>query len=127
MLGKKAEATEGFRRVRAQLTSQRSLTLSARGDWYLKLFDFGGYRLSEDELTRAMGNSLWNRCEGHFLAGLRRLGEGDRASARVHFEKSVATRVYFYVDYAWSRAFLARMNKDPNWPPWLPVEAQPKP
>jgi sugar/nucleoside kinase (ribokinase family) len=120
-LGRKAEATAGFRRLRDQLQHQRSLSLSVRSDWYQKLLDFGSDRLSEDELLRAAGTSLWNRCEAHFFAGLRQLGEGNRAAARAHFEKSVETRVYAFMDYQWSRTFLALMSRDPNWPPWLPA------
>ena len=125
-LGHKAEATAGFRRVRAQLQSQRSFIMGARGDWYLKLLDLGCDRLSEGELMNAMGASLWNQCEGHFLLGMRQLGEGNRAAARTHFEKSVATRVISFIEYGWARAFLNRMEKDPNWPPWLPA-ANPQP
>jgi tetratricopeptide (TPR) repeat protein len=120
-LGRKAEAATGFRRLRDQLQHQRSLSLSARNEWYQKLLDFGSDRLSEDELLRAAGTSLWNQCEAHFFAGLRQLGEGNRAAAHAHFEKSVATRVYAFMDYKWSRIFLALMSSDPNWPPWLPA------
>ena len=30
-----------------------------------------------------------------------------------------------YFDYDWSEAFLARMEKDPNWPPWIPAKSEP--
>ena len=83
--------------------------------------EFGCGRLSEEELLKAAGDSRWNQCEAHFFLGVTRLGKGDRAAARVHFQKAVATRVFTFVDYGWSRAFLARIDKDPNWPPWIPV------
>lgn len=66
-----------------------------------------------------------NQCEAHFLIGMTKLGEGDCLAAREHFRASVATRVFTYFDYDWSHAFLARMEKDPNWPPWIPVKADP--
>jgi len=29
--------------------------------------------------------------------------------------------VLLFLEYDWSRAFLARMEADPTWPPWIPV------
>lgn len=52
---------------------------------------------------------------------LRQLGEGNRAAALAHFEKSAAPRVFGFIDYQWSRLFLALIDRDPNWPPWLPT------
>ncbi len=65
-LGRKAEAVAGFRRLRDERQHQRSLSLSARNVWYQKLLDFGSDRLSEEDLLRAAGASLWNLCEAHY-------------------------------------------------------------
>jgi hypothetical protein len=48
------------------------------------------------------------------------LADGDRKGARFHFRKAVDTHVVFYLDHHWSKAFLSRLDTDPNWPPWLP-------
>ena len=50
---------------------------------------------------------------------MNRLADGDREAARAHFQKSVATDVFLYVEHDWSRAFLARMEADPAWPSWI--------
>jgi len=58
----------------------------------------------------------------HFLIGLIRLGDGDRDSARRHLKASVEAHDPYTRNYKVSRAFLARMEKDPTWPPWIPVK-----
>ncbi len=49
------------------------------------------------------------------------LSEGDRTGAREHFGESLDTNIFYYFDYSWSHAFLARMDQDPTWPPWIPL------
>jgi tetratricopeptide (TPR) repeat protein len=92
-----------------------------RTRWYQKACEYWAGLRSADELLAGAGGSQWFLCEGHFFIGLRLLAEGDRAGARRHFEASVATRVLQFMEYDWSRAFLARMENDPTWPPWIPI------
>jgi serine/threonine protein kinase len=89
--------------------------------WYQKACEYFAGMRSADELLVGAGGSLWFLCEGHFFIGLRLLAEGDRAGARRHFKESVTTRVLWFMEYDWSRAFLARMENDPTWPPWIPL------
>ena len=56
------------------------------------------------------------------MIGVTRLSGGDRDGAREHFSAAVATRFINTMDYDWSRAFLARMEKDRTWPKWIPVK-----
>jgi lipoprotein NlpI len=70
-------------------------------------------------MLNAAGSSQWRLCEAHFYIGLTLLAEGDRAAARRHFEQAVDTRVFWFLEYEWSRAFLARMKQDAAWPPWI--------
>jgi hypothetical protein len=58
----------------------------------------------------------------HLAIGLRQLVEGDRASARQHFQEGVAVRQPYFIGFPECRALLARMQKDPTWPPWIPVQ-----
>ena len=81
--------------------------------------------MSEAQLLKTAGTSRYSQCEAHFFIGMTKLGEGGRLAARGHFRASVATRVFIYFDYDWSHAFLARMEKDPNWPPWIPSKPEP--
>jgi hypothetical protein len=89
-------------------------------DWYAKYLDYNCRRITEDDLLRAAGRARPKLCEAHFLIGLRHLAEGDRASAREDFRKWSETRVLIYWDCILARAFQARMDKDPTWPPWIP-------
>jgi hypothetical protein len=50
------------------------------------------------------------------------LSDGDRAGAREHFQKSLDTKFYGNNAYPYARAFLARLNRDPEWPKWIPVK-----
>jgi serine/threonine protein kinase len=116
-LGRKEEAAALYRDM-AEAGVHSPLD---RTRWYQKACEhFAGMR-SAEELLAGAGGSQWFLCEGHFFIGLRLLAEGDRAGARRHFEDSVATRVLHYMEYDWSRAFLARLENDRTWPPWIPI------
>ena len=62
-----------------------------------------------------------NQYEAHFFIGMSLLGDGDRAKARAHFREITSTRAVFAGQQIWSRAFLTRLEKDPAWPPWIPL------
>jgi len=89
---------------------------------YLRILDYCGGGLSEEQLLRAEAGSRFNQCEAHFYVALNRLSERDRTGAREHFEKALATGVFRFMEYRWSRLFLKRMDQDPNWPPWIPLQ-----
>jgi len=89
-------------------------------EWYQRPLDYNCDRISEEELLTAAGNSHWRQCEANFFIGIRRLAEGDRAGATEHFRRSVRTGVFIFLEYRWSRRFLARLEEDPAWPPWIP-------
>ncbi|MFO0889030.1 MAG: protein kinase [Isosphaeraceae bacterium] len=55
-----------------------------------------------------------------------RLSEGDRVGALEHLRQAVKTRLVMYGVYDWTQAFVERMERDPTWPPWIPV-AKPAP
>ena len=61
-------------------------------------------------------------CGRHYLIGLVRLSNGDRAGAREHFQKALDTKFYGNNAYPYARTFLARMKRDPEWPKWIPVK-----
>jgi hypothetical protein len=88
--------------------------------WYIKLLDYNCGRMTGDELLQAAGTARMKPCEAHFIIGLRCLAAGDRGGARDHFMTCAATGAFMYWEWKWARAFLARMEKDPAWPPWIP-------
>jgi hypothetical protein len=97
---------------------QRDQILDWQKGWYGHVFDYCSGKIDEGKLLDKV-ESKGARCEAHFFIAMRLLGKGKREEAEKQFEASVATRIFVYHDYLWSRAFLARM-KDPKWPGWIP-------
>jgi hypothetical protein len=115
-LGQREEAVQAVLQI---LQDQKQIPPWWEG-WYYKRLDFDCGLMTADELLQAAGTCRPKLCEAHFAIGLHRLADGDRAGARAHFRKSAYTRLYTWSwDYMWARAFLARMEKDPAWPPWI--------
>jgi len=115
-LGKTEEARQAFLQV-----PQEELPPWDDG-WYVKFLDYNCGRITADVLLQAAGQSRPKVSDARFMIGLWRLSEGDRFAARDHFEKSVATRVFNSWEWPWVRAFLARMEQDRAWPPWIPLK-----
>ncbi len=115
LLGRKAEAVEATQAMRDRVQLMPSWLL----EWYQHLLDYNCGTVTEEELLRAAGKSRWNQCEANFFIGMTRLADGDRTGAADHFRQSANTHVLLFFEYMWSRAFLARMGKDPAWPPWI--------
>jgi len=121
LLGRKQEAEANCRKARERVSSLPPW----RNDWYRQFLDYNCGELSEGGLLKAAGASRISLCEAHFFIGLTKLAEDDRADALAHFRAALATRVFGTFDYDWSGAFLARMEKDPSWPPWIPFKSEP--
>lgn len=118
LAGLKSEAIAGWRE--AQKEKSRLPVLNR--EFFDPLLGFLCGDVSEEELLKAAGASRRNQVMAHFNIGLMHLADGDRAAAHDHFEKSVATRCFYFSDHDISRAFLKRMERDPNWPPWIPMK-----
>jgi hypothetical protein len=58
----------------------------------------------------------------HWHIGIRQLADRDRAGARRHFEACRALHYPYFYGYLESRALLARMDRNPDWPDWIPVK-----
>jgi serine/threonine protein kinase len=115
LLGQPGEATAAYR----PLLENNALSYTNPA-WIQSLLGFNTGQKTASEMLATAGTSRLKRCEGHFFVGMSRLADGDRDGAREHFRRSVDTHVVWYVDHTWSRAFLARLEADPNWPPWIP-------
>src|SRR5262245_14355457 len=92
LLGRKEEAIRASLDLRDHGPRQPNWRLG----WYHRLLDYNCGLLSAEDLLKAAGPSRLNRCEAHFFIGLTVLADGDRAGARDHFQKAVATRVFIY-------------------------------
>jgi tetratricopeptide (TPR) repeat protein len=92
-----------------------------RGQWYRDLLAFHAGLIDERELLPRAGSSRFNLCEAHFYLGLAKLTEGKRAQAKECFRRSMGTGVFFFYEFLWSRAFLARID-DTDWLPWASLK-----
>jgi serine/threonine protein kinase len=119
-LGEKDAACDLIRRFRPRLERypQSLMTLYRNQIEYLKNPDEAA---AEKWLATA---GLFRSLKGymHPFIGLTRLGEGNRAAARRQFEAGHLLRDPYYPACHLNRAFLARMDQDPAWPPWIPVQ-----
>ena len=104
--------------IRARLTGP----FPDRPKWHKKLLDYNCGELTDQQLLQEAGSFRWDQCEAHFFMAMTKLADGNRAGAREHFRQCIATGVFRFYDYRWSRAFLSRMERDPTWPPWIPVK-----
>jgi tetratricopeptide (TPR) repeat protein len=77
---------------------------------------------TEADFLKSMEQYRLTSCTAHYLVGLVRLSNGDRAGAREHFQKALDTKFYANIQYPYARAFLARLKRDPEWPKWIPVK-----
>jgi hypothetical protein len=62
----------------------------------------------------------YSKANVHFTIAMLRLAAVDRSGAYEHFKLAVATNAVGSFDYEFARAYLARMEADPNWPSWIP-------
>ena len=54
-----------------------------------------------------------------YAMGLKCIACGDRNGARQHFEACLQIPALESPGRSWTRAYLARMDRDPNWPDWI--------
>jgi tetratricopeptide (TPR) repeat protein len=76
--------------------------------------------ISAEELAISAGPSRVQACGDYYLAAMLFLSRGEREAARQYFRRSVETGTHWWIGHQWSRAFLARLERDPHWPPWIP-------
>jgi hypothetical protein len=77
---------------------------------------------TKKDLLECGGRSMVLETFAHLAIGLRILAEGDRGQARRHFQQGVALHQFLFFEYSVIRGLLARMEKDPTWPPWIPLK-----
>ena len=121
LLGRKQQAVEACLKLLA-----RPSGFPVRGEWYQHVLDYSCERLSADELLRAAVASRGNQGEAHFFIAMTLLSESDRLGAMEHFHKAMANPMFCTFYQVWSQAFLARLQNDPTWPPWIPPRSPPK-
>jgi tetratricopeptide (TPR) repeat protein len=116
LLRKKEDAVEASK----ALLKREDLFYTLRRKPILRCVSYNAGELSADELLRRAGRSQWDQCLAHYYIAMTKLAEGDRKGAKEHFDKAVKTRAWGWGEYDLSWVFLSRLEKDPNWPPWIP-------
>ncbi len=76
-------------------------------------------RIDADMLLATAGDKPGRLCEFHFLIALRLLADGRREAGLAHLQNVIDTGVIFFGEYRFAQAFLARAERDPQWPRWL--------
>jgi tetratricopeptide (TPR) repeat protein len=88
---------------------------------FRKLLDYWSGKAPAQALVDAAAGAGRDICRAQYFIGITKLGQGDRPAARQAFRASAATS---YAVNSWtghmSRIMLARLEKDPAWPPWIP-------
>jgi hypothetical protein len=87
--------------------------------WFL---DFDAADISEGAFLKNLEASRYARFSAHYVIALSRLATGDRPGARDHFRNALQNRIIGNDNWYLTRIFLERMEKDPTWPPWIPVK-----
>jgi tetratricopeptide (TPR) repeat protein len=122
LLGQKNTAAAKYR----EMEFPKALANVRQGS-YGKLLEYNRGTIGALELLSAVKGSKYHECNAHFFIAMSLLADGDRAAAREHFTECVATGCFDFDASDWSRAFLARMNRDPGWPRWIPPKKQAAP
>jgi tetratricopeptide (TPR) repeat protein/tRNA A-37 threonylcarbamoyl transferase component Bud32 len=118
MLGQKEEAVKACE----ALLDRPELFYTLRREPILQCLRYNAGKMTADELVKLAGSSRWNQCLAHYHIAMTKLSEGDRKAAKEHFEKAVKTRAWGWGEYDLSWVFLSRLEKDPNWPAWIPTK-----
>jgi tRNA A-37 threonylcarbamoyl transferase component Bud32/tetratricopeptide (TPR) repeat protein len=118
LLGKKEEAVKASE----ALLEQKDRFYTLRREPIVRCVRYNAGKLTADELIRSAGRSRWDQCLAHYNVAMTKLAGGDRTGAKEHFNKAVKTRATGWGEYDMSWVFLARLENDPTWPPWIPEE-----
>jgi hypothetical protein len=105
--------------LRTRTSQENSLSLTPEEKW---AWDFSAGEITESELLKHVERSrYWTHCALHEIA-LNRLANGDRVDARDYFRRAFQICIVGNDDWMLTRIFLERLEKDPTWPPWIPVK-----
>lgn len=99
---------------------ESGVRFSADEEPWRKILDYSCGDLGEDALLAQLTDSRSARCEAEFLIGVTHLAMGDRNGARKHFRASSDLKIVLLVEDDMSRALIAQLDREPEWPAWIP-------
>lgn len=97
----------------------RGVHLAADEEPWRKVLAYCCGDLGEDALLAELTESRSALCHAQFLIGITHLARGDRNEARKHFRASSELKICLFVEDHMSRALIAQLDRQPNWPPWI--------
>lgn len=89
--------------------------------WRPHLLAYTCGEIDEDELLKRSAHSRIALCQAHFYIGMTRLAAGDRETAQGHYSQCAQYRILSCLEDYMSRAFLAHLERNPEWPKWIPA------
>jgi serine/threonine protein kinase len=93
--------------------------LAAEDEPWRRIIEYCCGDLQESALLTELKDSRTSQCVAHFSIGITRLAQGDRNEARRHFRACSDTKVLLFVEDHMSRALVAQLDRQPEWPPWI--------
>jgi serine/threonine protein kinase len=86
------------------------------------LLDYWEGKAPDQALLDAARGSRRSQFRAHYFVGASKLGHGERAAACQEFRAAVDGGPVAFWTWHMSKIMLARLEKDPTWPPWIPTE-----
>ncbi|MCZ6678866.1 MAG: hypothetical protein O7E52_16665, partial [Candidatus Poribacteria bacterium] len=78
--------------------------------------EFLARRIQAVTFLERIEDSNSQRCIARWLIGMRCLENGDRDGAKQNFSACIETGYFYTAICHWASAFLARLERDPQWP-----------
>lgn len=120
--GAKAKLRTARKPKGPELTEIRKIGFGDESNWQRKIrFPFFCGDISGEEYLKRAEPSRFERAWGNFVVGMEKLASGDRELAKRHFETSLSYQLTFSFFDAMGRALLTQLDRDPAWPPWIPL------
>ncbi len=91
--------------------------------WRAHLVAYTCGDIDDDTFVERSANSRIALCQAHYFIGLTQLASSNREAARQHFRAAADLKIVGYLEDPLSRAFLVQLDRDPQWPRWIPFES----
>jgi tetratricopeptide (TPR) repeat protein len=114
-LGRKDEAIEVSRKFLAQPTHFPPV----RQEPFRRALEYCAGQRSAEDLIASMHGIRGDLSNAYLCIALTALADGDRPLAKKHLQLCVQTRHFEFYPYDLAQMLLSRMDKDPQWPPWI--------
>lgn len=114
LAGQLRDAQDYCRRLR-----ESDHRFEAHDAWRVHLLNYTCGELDEKSLLELSADSRLALIEAHFYIGISQLAIGNRTTARQHFHASAKLKSLTMLEGPMSRAFIAQLDREPHWPPWI--------